>query len=50
MGDSRVLLTEAREVTMVDVGDKVRPSDVPPDGQGSWVNKVVGNLGGGMMR
>ena len=50
MGDSRVLLTEAREVTMVDVGDKVRPSDVPPGGQGSWVNKVVGNLGGGMMR
>ena len=35
---------------MVDVGDKVRPPDVPSDGQGSWVNKVVGNLGGGMMR
>ena len=49
-GDSRVLNTEDRDVTMMDVGEKVRPPGDPPDGRGSWVKKVVGSTAGGLQR
>ncbi|CAL9233449.1 unnamed protein product, partial [Arabidopsis halleri] len=35
---------------MMDTGERDRPPGDPPDGRGSWVEKVVGNVGGGMMR
>lgn len=50
VGDLRVPVGAANEATMMDTGERDRPPGDPPDGRGSWVEKVVGNVGGGMMR
>lgn len=47
-GDARVLGSEVYEATMMDVGERDRPPGDPPDGRGSWVQKVVGSNEGGM--
>lgn len=47
-GDSRVLGEGRQDATMEDVRDKGRPSGEPPDGAGSWVEKVIGSKEGGM--
>ncbi|XP_010425860.1 PREDICTED: uncharacterized protein LOC104710904 [Camelina sativa] len=49
-GEARVLSGGDQDARMEEAGGGSRPPGDPPDAPGSWVQKVTGSCGGGMLR
>lgn len=48
-GDLGALRTGDQDATMTEIGDGSQPPGDPPDGRGSWVQKVTGSSAGGRL-